>query len=302
MNSLNPQDSHSRTNAFLQIHFAVILFGFTAILGRLITLPGPTVVFFRILLTLLSLAIATGVVKKIGSVSKRELWRLSGIGLLVSLHWITFFWAIKLSNVTITLTCLGTSSFTTALLEPMILRTRMKWYEAALGVLVFAGVYIIFRFNSDDTIGIIVALLSATFSALFGVLNKKMVERQDPLMITFVELGSGWILVAALMPVFYFWFPDEPFVPLPMDWVYLSILAFLCTSIAYVIALRALKVLTPFVVALSVNLEPVYGILMAFAIFSEHRDLDSWFFAGTGLILLSVLLHPLLEMKYGRKM
>lgn len=279
---------------------AVILFGFTAILGRLIELSGPTLVFWRMLLTTLSLLMVVKIFKEIRKTKGKDLRDLVLIGFLVALHWVTFFSAIKLSNVTVTLSVFGTTTFMTALLQPLLLRTKLQWFEVSLGVLVIVGVYLVFRFTEFYTEGIIVALISAFLASTFGVLNKKMVSKHDPLMITFVELGSGWFLVALLLPFYFYYFPEEVFLPSKMDWLWLSILAFVCTSIAYVITLRALKVLTPFIISLSINLEPIYGILMALMIFAEHKELEPQFFIGTGLILLSVLLHPLLDKKFNR--
>ena len=285
-----------KTKAYFNIHLAVFLFGFTAILGKALTLPESTIVWWRMILTVLGLLVIPGVIKKIREIPVKSILKLMGIGTVVALHWILFFGAVKFSNVSVTLSCIATATFFTAILEPIIRKSKIKWFEVFLGLLVIPGVYIIFRFTEFYAIGIAMALASAFLAAVFSILNKEMVDKYDPVAITFVELGSGWAAITPLVYLYYLYFPDKPFMPSNgYDVLYLCLLAFLCTSFAYVITLKALKELTSFTINLTINLEPIYGIVMAFLIFQENKELAVEFYIGAGIIMASVFLHPLLD-------
>lgn len=291
---------NSKSKAYLQIHIAVFLFGFTAILGKLITLPEAALVWWRMILTSLSLLMLPVMLKHLSDIPRRTILKLVGIGGIVAFHWIFFFGGVKYSNVSVTLSCMATATFFTSIIEPIILRKRFKWYELALGLLVVPGIYLIFSFTSFYAIGMAMALFSAFLAAVFGVLNKPMANNYNAVSITFVELGSGALIITPLLPLYYYYSPDEPFLPTGwQDWLWIAILAFVCTSFAYVITLKALKQLTPFTVSLTINLEPIYGIIMAWAFFQENEELDLGFYAGAGLVLLSVFLHPFLDKWFG---
>lgn len=302
-----PDTVQEKTRAYLFLHSAVLLFGLTGIFGKLIHLPQVTIVWYRILLTVLSLLFFPGLFRNLLSLPRKTVLSLACIGVIVALHWALFFGAIQLTNVSITMVCLATGSFFTAILEPVLLRTRVKVYQLLLGLLVVPGIWLIAE-NSDDNgnlhLGIIVGLLSAFFSSVFGVLNKRMVPHYDSVSITFIELGSGWVVISLFLPFWYTMHPADNFVPSLAhwtDWIWISALAFLCTTYAYQATLKALRVLSPFVISLSINLEPVYSIIIAFFLFREHEELQAGFYFGAAIILLSVFVHPLIEKRLQRK-
>lgn len=288
-----------RFRAYLFLHSAVLLFGLTGIFGKLIELPETTIVWYRTLLTVLSLLFFPDVLRNILSLPRVTILSLMGIGVLVALHWTFFFGAIQLTNVSITLSVLATGSFFTSILEPVILRTKVRWYQILLGLTVVPGVWFIYQGSEDNGnlgLGILTALLSTLLASLFGILNKKMVAKYNPVSITFLELLSGCLVLSMMLPLWYATHPLDAFLPVDWnDWVFLCLLAWLCTTYAFMATLKALKMLSAFVVSLSINLEPVYSIIIAFFIFHEQDELYAGFFVGAGIILLSVFLHPLLE-------
>lgn len=282
--------------AYLQMHVSVILWGFTAIIGKLITLTALPLVWYRMIITALSFLILPVFWRHIRKVDRKSFWQIAGIGCLVSLHWVTFYGSVKYANVSITLSCLATASFFTSLIEPMVFRQKIQKLELLLGLMIIPGVYMIFRFTDISyAAGIIMGIISAILAALFSTLNKKMVAKNDPNSITFIEMGSGWLLLTLLMPFYFSAFPEAAFFPEVADWFWLLVLAFVCTTFAYVLSIKALKTLSAFAAGLTVNLEPIYGILLAFLIFREDKDLNSGFYIGAAIIVTAVFLHPLIK-------
>lgn len=280
------------------MHIAVALFGFTAILGRLIQLNELSIVWWRLLLTCGSLLFFPAILSRLVKIPRKELLQLAGIGIIVALHWVLFYGSIKYSNVSVALCALSTASFFTAFIEPAIFKERIKVLEVATGLLVIPGMYIIFYTTDVSyTRGIIMGLFSAVMAALFSTLNKKMVNRQAAMSITFVELGSGLIFLSLLMPFYWEFMGDGTnlFLPVKMDWVYLALLAFFCTTLAYIFALQALKHISAFISALTINLEPVYGIILAIIIFQENEEVGRGFYLGAAIILAAVFGYPLLK-------
>lgn len=285
--------------AYLELHIAVLLFGLTAILGKLITLSAIVLVWWRVLITCLSLVFLLRKGNSLHTMPRSDMLRFAGIGIIIALHWLTFYGAIKLSNASITLICLATISFFTALMEPLFMRHRIRWYELMLGVAIIPGMWLVT--DSVDvrmTTGIWVGLISAFLASVFAILNKKMIHKADSLSITFVELSSSWIFISLLLPFFFHFKENEKLLPAPMDWLWLLILALLCTTLAYVLSLRALRHLSAFAANLTVNLEPVYGILLAWLLLRENKDLPPGFYGGVAIILAAVMTYPLLRKKF----
>jgi len=281
--------------AYLQLHTSVLLWGFTAILGKLISLQETPLVWYRILLTCLSLLFIPNIIAEVRKVNRRDFWQLCGIGCLVCLHWVCFYGSIKLSNVSVALSCLATTSFITAFIEPLLRRKKPKLYEMFLGVLIIPGIYLIFYFTGNYQDGIILGLLAAFLSATFTVFNKMVIDKHEPRSMTLIELGCGFAFLSIFMPVYIWAFPENLLLPTGRDWLYLLVLAVGCTTLPFVLALRALKQLSAFASTLTVNLEPIYGIIMAMFYFNEDKDLNLQFYIGTGIILLAVFVHPLLK-------
>lgn len=288
------------SKAYLELHIAVFLFGFTAILGDLISLSATVLVWWRVLITCISLFFLLRFGKKMTKLSPKLTAILFGIGILVALHWITFFGAIKYSNASITLIALATASFFTAFMEPLILKKPISGIEVGLGLTIIPGMALVVN-NIDLSmyIGIYLGLISSILAVTFSILNKKYINDADPMTITFIELGSAWLFISLCLP-FLFMYSEEPisFWPTGVDLFYLLILALACTTLAYILSLRALKHLTAFATNLTINLEPVYGIILAWLILQENKELNPGFYIGCGLIVISVFAYPFLKKRF----
>jgi drug/metabolite transporter (DMT)-like permease len=280
--------------ARLQIHFCVLLWGFTAILGKLISLPALPLVWWRMLLVTAALLLMPRVWHGLRSMPARLRWAYAGIGVLVSLHWLTFYAAIKLANASVGATCIALGPVFLAFVEPWIARRRFDPRELLVGVAVVPGVaMVVGGVPTDMRLGIAVGVLSALFVALFGSLNKRLVEHGDPLTVTCIELGTGAAFLTLLAPLLphrgaAFVLPDAH------DALLLLALAFGCTLLPFTLALVALRHLSAFGTQMVTNLEPVYAIVLAMLLLGEQRQLDGWFYAGVAVILAAVFAHPLL--------
>lgn len=294
----------TQTNkAQLQIHFCVVLWGFTAILGKLITLPALPLVWWRMLIVVVALALIPRVWRGLRVMPLKLALSYCGIGVLVALHWLTFYGSIKLSNASVGATCIALATVFTALVEPWLARTRFSKRELALGIAVLPGVALVVGgVPQGMRIGIVVGAISALFVALFGSLNKRLVAHGDPLTVTALELGAGTLALTLLAPAMPFVFPDFAgnllTVPGTQDAMYLLALALVCTLLPFVLSLVALRHMSAFSAQLAVNLEPVYAIILAIVLLNEQRELTPQFYVGVAIILLAVLVHPMIS---GRK-
>jgi len=288
--------------AYLELHIAVFLFGFTAILGDLIQLSALLIVWWRVLLTSISLAFIIRLGRLFRTLPPRKILTFMGIGVIVAIHWVTFYGAIKLSNASIGVIAMATTSFFTSLIEPFVMRQRVKWYELALGLLIVPGMALIVSATDLSMIkGLMLGLLSAFLAALFATLNKRLITQSDERSITFLEMSSAWLFLSVVIPIWII-YSGEPlniWPPTLIDWGYLLILALVCTTLAYVLALRALQHISAFASNLSINLEPVYGILLAWLLLNENEELDTGFYLGAGIIVLAVLSYPLIKRRLG---
>ncbi len=279
--------------AYLELHIAVLLFGFTAILGDLIVLKAVPLVWWRVFITSISLFILIGFGKTLKNIPRKTIFQFMGIGVLVGLHWITFFGSIKYSNASICLVCLATTSFFTAFLEPLLTSSKFKWYELVIGAMIIPGmILVVNNIEIGMMTGVWLGIVSALLASLFAIFNKSLVNEADSLSITFIELSSACLFISLLFPAYYQYFPDDNFWPVGTDWIYLIVLALLCTTLAYVLALRALKYISAFAANLTVNLEPVYGIFLAIWILNENKELNQGFYLGVFIILLAVFSYP----------
>ena len=289
--------------AYIQLHVAIFLWGFTAILGDLISLDAIPLVWWRVLLTSISIFFLIPLYQNLKALKRRTILRFSGIGMLIGLHWILFFASIKLSNPSIALICMATGSFFTAILEPIVLKQRIKGYEILLGMMILPGMILIVN-NTELSMmnGIWAGVLSALLAAIFTVLNKKYIEDIEPKIMTFLEMSTAWIMVSLMLPVVYFLEPESfNMVPSLPDIGYLCVLAFLCTTLAFILSLKSLKHLSAFTSNLSINLEPVYGIVMAALLLNDLEELNYRFYIGCAVILLAVFTYPLIKLYYKRK-
>ena len=287
------------TKAQLQIHLCVVLWGFTAILGKLITLPALPLVWWRMLLVTAALALVPRVWRGLRALPRRLLLSYAGIGVLVGLHWLTFYGAVKLANASVAATCMALATVFVAMIEPRLAKRRFSRAELALGISVLPGVALVVGGIPDGMrIGVAVGAVSALFVALFGSLNKRLVDHADPLVVTAIELGAGTLALTLLAPLMPFVFPAlaGPLLTLPgaSDAGYLLLLAFACTLFPFALSLVALRHMSAFSAQLAVNLEPVYAIVLAIILLSEQQELSLPFYLGVVVILAAVLAHPVL--------
>ncbi len=286
------------TKAYIQMHLSILLWGATAVLGRGIELNEGLLVWYRIIITTLSLGayiMFTGISFK---VSRTTLLKLTGIGVLLMIHWLFFYGAIKYSNVSITLSVFSSTTLFTALIEPVITAKKFNRMELVYSLMAMAGIGIIFYTDSNNyTTGIILALLAAFMGAFFNILNKDVVKEVSSEVVSFYEILAGLLSLTLILPFYISYFKPEKLLPNTTDWILLAILAIACTHVTLILSLNALKHLSAFTLNLSINLEPVYGIALAFLVFHENKALNTEFFIGAGIIMLSVVLHSVFAHK-----
>ncbi len=287
--------------AFLQLHTAIFLAGFTGVLGRLITLNEGLLVWWRIFITVVTLAIIFLFSRQLRTPASPILVKIGAVGALVALHWVFFYGSIKYSNVSISLVCFSSIGFFTAFFEPLIFRRRIDWLEVVFGLLAILGVYLIFHFDPQYKTGIILGLISALLAALFPIFNKKLLEKTDPQSLTFFELSGGLLVLSLLMPIYLNAFPPDHWIPTRADSLWLLVLSWFCTVLAFNLSISSLKKISPFTVNLSYNLEPIYGIFLAFVIYHENQYLSIGFYYGFALIMLTVVLQTVRLYKTHRR-
>jgi drug/metabolite transporter (DMT)-like permease len=283
--------------ALLQLHIAVFLWGFTGVLGKTIQLNEGLLVWYRLLFTIFFLLIIAFFKNQSFKISVKKLLQLAGIGSIVALHWVLFYGSIKYSNVSIALTCLASSGVMTAFLEPLFFKKKLRYVEVLLGSIALLAIYLIFHFDVHFRTGIILGLLSALASVTFSILNKKIVAHTAPNTIMLYELSGGLLFLTLLMP-FYFNLTHSSFIlPNATDAFWLIVLSVVCTVWAMQLSLKALKHISAFTQNLTLNLEPVYGIILAFIIYKENKQLSSNFYIGLVLIIATVALQSVYLVK-----
>ncbi|WP_299429534.1 DMT family transporter [uncultured Maribacter sp.] len=278
----------------VHLHFIVFVWGFTAILGKLITIDALPLVWYRMGIASI-LIILYVLVKKIRiKITKKTLITMFLGGIVVALHWVTFFIAIKVSNVSIALATLSIGAFFTAILEPIWYKRKIIKYEIFFGLLVIIGLYFIFRVDTSYLYGMILAAISAFLAATFSIINGKLVQKEKPSIIAMVELSTGVVFLSIYF-LFTNTFKTEFFQISAKDWFYLFILSSICTAYAFIAAVKVMRFLTPYTVMLTTNLEPVYGILMALLLLGENEEINSMFYVGALIILATVVANGILK-------
>jgi drug/metabolite transporter (DMT)-like permease len=278
-------------NALLQIHVCVLLWGFTAILGKLIGLPALELVWWRMLAVVAVLALWPPLWRDLGRADAKTLATFAAIGVVVALHWLTFYAAIKLANASVAATCMAVGPIFLAVVEPWIARRPFDRRELAIGLIALPGVALVTGGTPEGMrVGISVGIVSAFLVSIFGALNKRHVERGSPLLVTAVELGAGMLFLTAVALV---WRGEVPWRPLPgaRDALLLAVLALACTLLPFALALKALRHTSAFTAQLAVSLEPVYAIVLAILLLGEQRELTATFYLGVLVILSAVFVH-----------
>ena len=276
---------------FIHLHFLVFIAGFTAVLGELITNSSVSIVWHRMLIASILTIFFILLKKKSLKINLKQLLKYSFLGLIIALHWITFFEGIEQSNISVTLAMFSTAAFFTSFLEPLFFKRKIIFYEIILGLLVVVGVYLIFNAEFNFINGIILGILSAFFASLFSVLNGVMIQNDSAIKISFYEFVSGVIFITI-----YLIFTDnintlniENY--LSLNYLYIFILGSVCTAYAFIASVYLLKFITPYSVVLTYNLEPIYGILLALLFFGDNEKMSFQFYIGLFLILSSVLIN-----------
>ena len=281
------------------LHFIVLIWGFTAVLGALISLKAIPLVWFRMSLAALVVLCYMWIRGIRFAVKVKFLWKMLGLGLALALHWLTFFGAIKISNVSVTLSVMATGAFFAALLEPLIFSRRINWRELLLGLIAVVGLGIIFQASTEYMWGIVMALISAFLSALFSVFNGHLVQSHSASSISFFELFFG-VLGISIYLLLNGDFNASFFVLSLSDWMFLLILSTICTAYAFIASVNLMKWLSPFTLMLTINLEPVYGILLALLVFGDSEYMSGMFYLGAGIILATVLANAYFKAKASR--
>ncbi len=285
---------NDNVKSYLHLHFIVFIWGFTAVLGALITLDALPLVWFRMLFAVGFIGIYIYFKKLSVQVSTKALLQFLFSGLIIALHWFTFFHAIKISNISVTLACLSTGALFASLLEPILYGKKIVWYEVFFGLLVVAGLYIIFNVEGSYFWGMVTALTSAFLSALFAVINSKLVKSHEATVISFYEL-SGGVIFFSLFLLFTGSFTSDFFVLSVNDLFYLFILSSFCTAYAFIASTSVMKFLSPYTVMLTINLEPIYGIILAVIVFEEKEKMSFEFYIGAVIILVTVVLNAIIK-------
>lgn len=289
------------TKAFIQLHLSILLAGWTGVFGKLISLSPGLIVFWRIVIAGGLIWLWAAATKKLDAVKKLDRIGIMGVGALLMLQWTLFYASIKASNVSIGVVAFSSIGFFTAILEPLFHRRRPSLKELGISLLTILGIYLIFHFDTQYRLGIVFGLLSAFGAALLAIFFKHYRAKFSTNTCMAWQLAGGFVAIVLLMPVYRHFMPPEPFFPEGLDILYLLIFATFCTLGMYILQIQSLERISAFTVNLSYNLEPVYSILLAMVIFHEARDLGLSFYAGVGLIILSVMLQTLSVTKLSRR-
>ncbi len=298
------------TRAWLQIHFCVVLWGFTAILGKLITLESVPLVLWRMGLVAFALFLWPRVWRSMGALPRGLIGAYVGVGCIVALHWLTFYGAIKLANASVAATCIATVPIFLALIEPALTGRRFRWWELLLGLFAVPGIALLMGGTPEHmNVGIVVGIASAFFAALFAALNKRLILRAGALSVTAIEMGAGAVFIGVILGglmlsgaggVAGMFDADQSLLLDANDAVWLLVLAFGCTLLPFALSLVALRHLSAYASALAVNLEPVYAIILAIIILGEQAELEPTFYLGAALIISVVLIYPRLQARANR--
>ena len=286
----------SKLKNYLLLHLIVFIWGFTAILGALITIDAIPLVFFRMALAVVFIIVYFLITKKRFYIDRQGVLKFIITGIIIALHWIFFFKAIKVSNVSVALVTMSTGAFFTSLIEPVFFKRKIKALEIILGLIVIGGLSIIFTFESQYKLGIIYALTSSFLGSLFAVLNGLFIKRYNANSISLYQLLFGTLFVT----VYLFLnnsFSVSFFSLQNLDWIYLFILSSICTAYAFIASVKVMKYLSPYTVMLTINLEPVYAIILALLIFGDKEKMNPEFYLGAGIVLGVVLINGIIKNK-----
>lgn len=292
---------NAKLKNYLHLHLIVFIWGFTAVLGALISIDAIPLVWYRMAIATLLIGVFVVITKVRLRFKRTTIIGFCFAGFIIALHWLCFFGAIKASNVSITLAVMSTGAFFTAFLEPLLYWRRIVGYEVVFGFLAMVGLYIIFDVETQYTTGLLLALASSFLGALFTVINGRYAVKYSATSITFYELGFGALCISLYL-MYTGDITNAAFFNLSAtDWWYLLLLASVCTAYAFIASVHVMKWLSPFTVVLTVNLEPVYGILLALFILGDSEQMSPQFYYGALVILAAVLANGFIKIRKSRK-
>jgi drug/metabolite transporter (DMT)-like permease len=285
---------------YIILHVNVLVLGFTGILGDLISLPAELIVFFRTGISFLSLILIGFFISRGNKLAPKEMGKLLLIGAIVGLHWYSFFYAIKISTVSIAVVCMSSSTLFTAILEPIVFKRKFRWKEMLLSLTMIGGITIIFGFESDYYLGIVFGLIGAFLAAVFTVFNGKFVSSISSFKITIIEMLGAFITLLIILSLSGK-IEAQTFYLSGLDWLYLGVLGIICTSIAFLVSVWVMKFVTPFTVSISINMEPIYTIIilliMASFTGSEKENMSGGFYLGAAIIIASIFINAFFKRK-----
>ncbi len=283
------------------MHIAIFLWGFTGLLGKFIQLNEGMLVWYRLLISSVVIAGILLYRKSFPKLNLRELMKIGGIGIIVMLHWVTFYGSIKLASISVAMVCLSSIALFASIIEPLVNKTKFDYMEIFFSAVAMIGIYTIYSSDPDASWGIVIGVISALLSATFSTLNKTIASKYESLTISFIELSSGMIFLTILFPLYFKIQPTTKFIPDAHDWMYLFILSVVCTVLTWVLSLQALRKVSAYTMGLALNLEPVYGIILAILFAGEGRFMNKGFITGTGIILVTVIVHTFYKFYKYRK-
>jgi drug/metabolite transporter (DMT)-like permease len=287
--------------AFIQLHAAIILAGFTGVFGKLITLNEGLLVWYRMIISGVLLLLILGASNRLKTVSVKDFRQIAFVGFLLGIHWIFFYGSIKYSNISVGVVCFSLNGFFTAILAPIINRKKIDLSEILLSCLTLIGIVLIFSFDSKYRLGISLGIVSSLLAALYTIANERLAHSHNSETITVYQMTGGAMAIGLLIPIYLHFFPVATLIPSMSDFSYLVLLALFCTVLLYLLLTEALKKISAFTVNLSFNLEPVYTIALAIFFYNENRELTTPFYAGLVLIVLSVVLQMMKVYKQNKK-
>jgi drug/metabolite transporter (DMT)-like permease len=290
---------NDKVRSYINLHVIVFIWGFTAILGALITISSDFLVWYRMLFAAVFLGIFISFKKKVLKVSPRSIFQFIIVGFLIALHWIFFFEAIKISTVSITLSIFSLGAFFTSLLEPLFYGRKVLWYEVFFGLIIIAGLGLIMQVEIQYWKGILLALVSIVLGVLFTLMNGKLIANHDPSVISFYEFLAGFVFISIYF-LFQGFFTKEMFVLTAKNWILILILSSICTAYAFTASVKVMRLLSPYTVMLTTNLEPVYGIILAYFIIGGKEKMSTEFYIGAVVIVITVLLNGVIKNKRGK--
>lgn len=291
---------NDKLKSYLNLHLIVFIWGFTAILGALISISSEAIVWYRMLFAAVFLMFYLLYTKHSFRISIKDFFQLTFVGLLIAVHWVFFFKAIQVSNIAVTLSIFSLGAFFTSILEPLFYKRKVLWYEVFFGLIIIVGLALILQFEINYLEGILYALAAVILGVLFTLINGKLIEKQEPAIISFYEFISGTCFISV-----YFLFENEFtidfFILTTKDWILILILSSVCTSYAFTAAVKVMQKLSPYTVMLTTNLEPVYGIILAYFIIGGKEKMSSEFYIGAVIILITVVANGVIKHYFNDK-